>query len=291
MLPASEQRALVAVCDTIAPSLRPGPDDDPGLFAADAPSLGVPQAIEEAMQIMDPVARTQFRLLLRALEQPVTIGLLIGVLRPFSSLRLSQREKILKVMATSSIPQLRAAFQGLKRLVAFLFYSLPGATDDNPTWGALGYAPTRNQPAQAPVLRLTRITQPMTLECDVCVVGSGAGGGVVAALSAAEGKRVVVLEAGSSLQAPDFDQHELVGMQTLYLNAGLTSSSDLGVAILAGAGLGGGTAVNWQTSLPLPGDVREQWAALSGCRHFVEAGFSRSLDEVMARLMPILEER
>ena len=204
--------------------------------------------------------------------------------KPFSSLGHSQREKVLKRLATSPVAQLRASFQGFKRLVIFLFYSLPGKTADNPTWAGIGYAPIRNQPSQAPILRLTRITRRSTLECDVCVIGSGAGGGVVAAMSAAAGKRVVVLEAGSGLQASDFDQHELAGMQSLYLNAGLISTSDLGLAILAGAGLGGGTAVNWQTSLPLPEDVREEWASISGCRHFVEADFNHSFDEVMSRL-------
>jgi choline dehydrogenase-like flavoprotein len=223
-------------------------------------------------------------LLLRSLEQPATVRVLGGPARPFSKLGHSQREQVLLSLATSPLPQLRAGFQAIKRLVSFLFYSLPGADGDNPAWAALAYSPSRNQPAHAPILNLTRITGPTTFECDVCVVGSGAGGGVVAAEAAAAGKRVVVLEAGSGLQAPDFDQHELAGMEQLYLDRGLTATSDLGMSILAGATLGGGTAVNWQTSLPLPGDVREEWAAVSGCRHFVDDSFTRSIEAVMARL-------
>ena len=86
---------------------------------------------------------------------------------------------------------------------------------------------------------VTSIERATTLECDVCVIGSGAGGSVVAAELAAANKRVIVLEAGSGQQAPDFDQREFVGMQHLYLDQGLISSRDLGVAILAGATLGG----------------------------------------------------
>ena len=49
-----------------------------------------------------------------------------------------------------------------------------------------------------------------------------------------------------------------------------------------GATLGGGTAINWQTSLQTPTPVRDEWADVSGCRHFAEESFTRSLDAVMA---------
>ncbi|HSH78523.1 MAG TPA: GMC family oxidoreductase, partial [Herpetosiphonaceae bacterium] len=98
------------------------------------------------------------------------------------------------------------------------------------------------------------------------------------------GRRVVVLEAGSGQQAPDYDQHELKGMQNLYLGRGLTASHDLGVAILAGATLGGGTAVNWQTSLRLPPSIRDEWAERSGCRQFVEGEFDEAIAAVTTRL-------
>ena len=60
MLPAGERRALKAVCDTLAPSLRPGPGDEPQLFATDALSVGVPQAIEEALDTIDAVRAPSF---------------------------------------------------------------------------------------------------------------------------------------------------------------------------------------------------------------------------------------
>ena len=47
-------------------------------------------------------------------------------------------------------------------------------------------------------------------------------------------------------------QAELEGTRRLYLDSGFTASRDLGVAILAGSCLGGGTAVNWQTCLRTP---------------------------------------
>jgi choline dehydrogenase-like flavoprotein len=72
-------------------------------------------------------------------------------------------------------------------------------------------------------------------------------------------------------------------MQRLYLDRATTSSRYLSVAILAGACLGGGTAVNWQTSLRLPDPIRDEWAAVSGLPLFADETFSRALDAVSVR--------
>ncbi len=38
------------------------------------------------------------------------------------------------------------------------------------------------------------------------------------------------------------------------------------------------------TSLALPLAIRDEWAEVSGCRHFVEESFTRSIDAVTARI-------
>ena len=43
---------------------------------------------------------------------------------------------------------------------------------------------------------------PLTLDCDVVVVGSGAGGSVIATELAASGLRVIVLEEGPRVEGP-----------------------------------------------------------------------------------------
>ena len=57
----------------------------------------------------------------------------------------------------------------------------------------------------------------MTIEADVCVVGSGAGGGVIAGSLAEAGKQVCVLELGGYFNEADFNQLEVWGYQNLYL--------------------------------------------------------------------------
>jgi choline dehydrogenase-like flavoprotein len=190
---------------------------------------------------------------------------------------------LLQTLSASAIPQLRSGFQALKRLTNFLSYSVPDDRGGNATWSSIGYRPS---PLAAPLpepLRLTSITTDTTLDADACVVGSGAGGGVVAAELAARGMRVVVLESGPSDQAADFSQRELEGTQRLYLDSGLTATRDLGLSVLAGACVGGGTAVNWQTCLRTPDNVRDEWSDRSGVQVFADARFTRALDFVWQR--------
>ena len=284
---ASEQLTLQNVCEALLPTLQPEPGDNPPLFTLNATKLGVAIAMEQAIASLDKVQQAQLRRLLRTLEKPLVIMLLIRVRRPFSELALAQQGQALLAMATSPIPLLRTGFQGLKRLATFLFYTLTDEQGTNPTWPSIAYTPVEYHPAPVPtpaLITTITITKPTTYECDVCIIGSGAGGGVMAAELAAAGKRVMVLEAGGGKQAPDFVQRELNGMQDLYLDQGLTSTRDLGVAILAGATLGGGTTVNWQTALPLPDAIREEWAERSGCQHFVAESFTHSFEKVLARI-------
>jgi choline dehydrogenase-like flavoprotein len=48
-----------------------------------------------------------------------------------------------------------------------------------------------------------------TLEADVCIVGSGAGGGVLAGVLSERGLKAVVLEAGGYFDDADFNQLEI----------------------------------------------------------------------------------
>ena len=286
----TERAILAAVCDTFHPRLTAGPGDDSTLFGTSASDLGVPAAAEEAIARLHPTQQSELRQLLRLLDNTLAVLLLGGPARGITTMSPVHRARLLARLATSRIPQLRSGFQALKRLSSFLYYCVSDGKTDNRVWPRLGYHPSPAPRAGAPLLRLTWITTPTTIDADACVIGSGAGGGVVAAQLASRGLRVVVLEAGPGDQAPDFEQRELESTQRLFLDSGLTATRDLGVAILAGACLGGGTAVNWQSSLPTPDYVRDEWADSSGCDMFVGNRFSRALDEVCARLSATTDE-
>ena len=89
----------------------------------------------------------------------------------------------------------------------------------------------------------------LTLEADVCIVGSGAGGGVIAGELAKAGLKVCVVEAAGYFNESDFNQLELSAYENMYWRGGPQPTADFNVTVYAGAGLGGGTVINWTNCL------------------------------------------
>lgn len=109
---------------------------------------------------------------------------------------------------------------------------------------------------------------------DVCVIGSGAGGAVVAAELAAAGLDVLVLEEGGRYTKADFKMREDLAMPALYQDAGTRSTKDLGIALLQGRAVGGSTVVNWTTCFRTPEVILDRWRT----RHAVSGLGRRELD-------------
>jgi len=223
--------------------------------------------------------RRELDLLLRLLDSRIVNLLLSAIPKPFTRMSLGERERCLRGWATSRLPPRRKAFQALKRLTTVTHYTMPGAARAIGYPGPLGPPPTTPKPIH-PVV----ITASSTLACDVVVVGSGAGGGVVAAELAAAGKDVIVLEKGGYRNEADFTHLEGDALETMYDAGGLLATSDLGLVVLQGATLGGGTVINYTTSFPTPDSVRRQWATEHHLPHFESTEFTRSLDAVARRL-------
>ena len=85
---------------------------------------------------------------------------------------------------------------------------------------------------------------------DVVVVGSGAGGGVVAGELAERGRDVLLLEAGPHLTAVDFDRWEAKATHEFWwpIRFGFLPDGDA-VAFLAGRCVGGTTTINTKVAL------------------------------------------
>jgi len=223
--------------------------------------------------------RAEFALLLSLFESGVINLLVAGIPRPLSAMTSAQRERYLRSWATSRLPPRRKAFQALKRILTVAHYTTPGAAR------TIGYpGPPGPPPATPKPIRPLRVTADTTLTCDVVVVGSGAGGAVVAAELASRGKDVVILERGAYRNEADFTQQEGEGLEQLYDAGGLLATRDLSLVILQGATLGGGTVVNYTTSFATPETVRDEWAREHGLPHFVGPEFTRSLEAVARRI-------
>jgi choline dehydrogenase-like flavoprotein len=273
--PRASRRALRAVCEALLP------DDDPAWSASIAPRVA---DLFDGQPNQTPVR--QLRLLLSAMEWPL-VGVVLGgrLTRAFSTLPRPERERYLRRMATHPLAPVRTVFQALKRAAAIMYYADASGDGANPVWPSLGYpgpisAPHRGTAPMTPL----QIRTDTTLDCDAVVIGSGAGGGVVAGELVAAGLDVLVLEKGGYYHEPDFSQREIEMYRRLYLDAAATATVDQGIVILAGSCLGGGTVVNYTTSFRAPDAVRSQWAAHTGLPLFTSPEFTAALDAVCTAL-------
>jgi len=240
-------RTLAAICDTFVPA-------SDGLPSASA--LGVPQLIRSELAALGrPSLVSELDLLLRLMENPLANVALVGRPVRFSSLTQDERERYMKTLGASALPLKRVAFQDLKRLALLYAYAIDGS----PYWNVVGYRPTPLDPPSPSTLRARTAKAGEVIDADACVIGSGAGGGVAAAVLAAAGKRVVVLEKAALVTEEGFDGRELHGLQRLFVDRGLAATSDRAISVRAGSAVGGGTIVNWSTSLRVPDEVREEW--------------------------------
>ena len=123
------------------------------------------------------------------------------------------------------------------------------------------------------------------IEADVCVVGSGAGGGVIAGELAGAGKQVCVLEMGGYSQRGRLRPARAARLPApLPERAGRSRPPTGRSRSVAGAGLGGGTVINWTNCLRTHQWVREEWARDFGLEGLDGAEYDGHLDAVLERI-------
>ena len=103
------------------------------------------------------------------------------------------------------------------------------------------------------------------LDCDVCVVGSGAGGAPVAAELAEAGYDVVVLEEGSYYQTRDFTANTSAMVRQLYRDGGATMAiGNPPILFQEGRAVGGSTVINGGMSWRTPEEILARWRREAG---------------------------
>jgi len=106
----------------------------------------------------------------------------------------------------------------------------------------------------------------LTLEADVVIVGTGAGGGYTAETLTNAGLRVVMLEKGGYHTAKTFSQNEGEAYPMLYMDGGQQRTKDKGLIVFQGRSVGGGTTVNWTTSFRTPDVTLRHWVDKYGLK-------------------------
>jgi choline dehydrogenase-like flavoprotein len=118
----------------------------------------------------------------------------------------------------------------------------------------------------------------LRLDCDVVVVGSGAGGAVVAAYLAEAGKRVVVLEEGPHVPALGALRPS-ESVRHVFRDAGMTLAIGLGdspaINVLTGRCIGGSSALTGGVCFRIPEHVLDEWSGDLGLKDLTPARMDR----------------
>jgi len=97
-------------------------------------------------------------------------------------------------------------------------------------------------------------------ECDVAIVGSGAGGAAAAAILAEAGLDVLVLESGPYVDRTSYPTDPLEGLPLLYRDGGMTiATGKPAIPVPVGRTVGGTTVINSGTCFRAPAEVIEDW--------------------------------
>ncbi len=102
----------------------------------------------------------------------------------------------------------------------------------------------KDLPSSDPIVHGRDLPGPFEVSCDVTVVGSGAGGSVVATLLAEAGLRVVVLEEGPYYRPEDYQRFRpSESLRRLFRESGMANAFGIGqtpiIAITMGRAVGG----------------------------------------------------
>src|SRR3989441_1516694 len=253
-----ERLTLRHLADALVPSV-PVESDPDGFYGRRASDLAIDDDVARIIEsYISPDQRADFRRLLRTIESPWANLLLSGRPHRFSAGTQADRERFLLGWAHSRLGIKRQGFQAVKRLVLFLTYAKALKSSGNPHWPSIGYAAPHPPASQAPrrpsefSIESLPPADETSLEADVCVVGTGAGGSVIAAKLAESGHRVIVLEAGPDRTADAFTQRGAGGHDPLFQGPGPPPTRASAFSVLAGQTAGGSSTINWMTCLKPP---------------------------------------
>ena len=142
--------------------------------------------------------------------------------------------------------------------------SFAGYYNDPRTDSSVGYERYRvRNPDEAklrkPLELDVEVPESDLLETDVCIVGSGAGGAILAYELAMHGHDVLVLERGKYVEPRTFTDNEVEMIGRLYADGVMQQTEDFNFTVLQGSCVGGSTTVNNAVCFPPPEPVLRRW--------------------------------
>ncbi len=137
------------------------------------------------------------------------------------------------------------------------------------------------------IVQGSRIDRDMTYRADVIVVGSGAGGAVVARELAEQGMKVLVLEEGPYVSPEVYGRwRPMQSFRRMARSAGTTLAIGTGgspsISILAGSCVGGSSVLTGGVCFRIPDEVHAEWVDLLGTDSLSEAAMRPLYERVEA---------
>lgn len=252
------------VLKSLAEGFLPRLSDDPSSFLfLSANQINLSERIENYLSgRLSDKDKKRFNFLLLLINYRLFCGVTSGIWKPFLSLNMVEKEKVLQAWESSSRKWIKSIFQVFKQAILYTFYNILVDGKPNPTWSFLGFSPYVISNLSVPKgITPLEIKSSSPLTCDVLVIGSGAGGGVVAAELAQAGFDVIVVEKGEYLNENQFNSNNLLELyQHTLEKGGFFLSDDKNLIIGAGSVLGGGTTINYTGLARPPVHVLQEWA-------------------------------
>ncbi len=250
------------------------------IFARLADAVAMPTRPMPAVSATDAVAGFDGWLAAAPRLNRIAVRLsLLGLGLRLRGMDRAERAAALRRLAGTRIPVVAQVVEGLRAMTAASYYGDEGVMQ------GLGYdagarvtrgrgvraaaAVSALEAASSPLAPLapeggvvdgSRLTGERVVRADACVIGSGAGGAVVAKELAEAGLRVVLLEEGEHITADAFTARPRDMLPRLYRDA--AQHATLGrppILLPLGRAVGGTTLVNSATCFRTPDAVLERW--------------------------------
>ncbi|MGE0790904.1 MAG: FAD-dependent oxidoreductase [Sandaracinaceae bacterium] len=198
----------------------------------------------------------------------------------FSELTRDAREALLGDWLTHAPGLSRHALRGLLALVKTAHFDAPEVAR---AIGTRVHAPIaeRDERWREQMRDGAELADDETIECDVVVIGTGAGGAPVAHQLAQRGHAVVMLEEGRW-----FGRHEMVGRasdarKAMFRDGGQTlAMGNVLMPIWTGVTVGGSTTINSGTCYRTPARVLRRWRERLGLQELTDEVMRRHFEDV-----------
>jgi choline dehydrogenase-like flavoprotein len=134
------------------------------------------------------------------------------------------------------------------------------------------------------ITNASKLDKNITVEADVIIIGTGAGGGVSAEVLSQAGLKVVMIEEGGLFTSNDFNMDELTAYGDLYQEGAGRATKDGAISIFQGRAVGGTTVVNWTSSFRTPDPTLNHWSQHHNVTGFSPTEMAPYFDQMEKRL-------